>query len=61
MITIRTPKGKRLSLAQYEALVDRNQQPCEHGHLGCAAWENGPCIDELLCRQEDEQQGGEAA
>ena len=22
--------------------------PCEYGHRGCAAWDKGPCIDELL-------------
>jgi hypothetical protein len=35
-------------LGRYLGLVQRNDAPCEHGHLGCAAWEGGPCMDELL-------------
>lgn len=25
---------------------------CQYGHGGCAAWDNGPCMDELLTRAE---------
>jgi len=21
---------------------------CKHGHVDCAAWEGGPCVDEVL-------------
>lgn len=28
--------------------------PCEHGHLDCAVWTDGPCMDELLTAHEAE-------
>lgn len=46
---MRTPKGKYITAKQYLALAQRNDQPCEHGHFGCAAWDRGPCSDELQC------------
>lgn len=51
-ITIQTPAGKRVTINQYIALVNRNECSCEHGHLSCGAWENGPCMDELMSEQE---------
>ena len=53
---VRTPKGKLLTVEQYVALANRNEQPCEHGHLSCAAWEHGPCMDELLSQQEEQEE-----
>jgi hypothetical protein len=52
---IRTPKGKFVTVKQYVALANRNDQPCEHGHFGCAAWEHGPCSDELLSALEGDE------
>ena len=23
--------------------------PCRHGHVNCAAYNRGPCVDEVLC------------
>ena len=39
----------RGSLAALQYLNDerRGTMPCEHGHIGCACWEGGPCSDEL--------------
>jgi len=45
---IRTPKGRRITAKQYLNLANVNGLPCEHGHLSCAAWDGGPCTDELL-------------
>ncbi len=47
--TIRTPKGKHISPAQYVARVYRMIDPpcCRHLHFGCAAWDRGPCSDEV--------------
>ena len=45
---IRTPRGRRISVGSYVALANRNEQVCEHGHFSCAAWDHGPCSDELL-------------
>ena len=53
---IRTPRGKFITVNQYVALAGRNDQPCEHGHFGCAAWNHGPCSDELLSAQESSDQ-----
>jgi hypothetical protein len=51
-VKIRTRRGRLLTLSQYVALVQANDQPCRHGHFSCAAWDGGPCIDELLAEQE---------
>ncbi len=49
--SITTPTGKRISPRAYVARVSRllDPPPCEHGHFGCAAWDDGPCTDELSC------------
>ncbi len=49
-----TPKGKRVTVAQFLNLAERNEQTCEHGHMGCSAWDNGPCSDEVLTLVENE-------
>ena len=28
--------------------------PCKHGHIDCAAWERGPCVDEVLLGMNEE-------
>jgi hypothetical protein len=52
---IRTPKGKTITPRRYVAIkrmLDANNphhdQPCVHGHFGCAVWRRGPCVDEVL-------------
>ena len=50
---IRGRRGHLLTVAQYAAFAQRNEMPCKHGHLGCAAWNKGPCTDELLSEQRD--------
>lgn len=52
MSKIRTPRGRLISVNQYLALVNRNDQICEYGHFACAAWHHGPCSDELISEQE---------
>lgn len=32
---------------EYLRLVRETDYQCEYGHFGCAAWEHGPCSDEL--------------
>lgn len=61
MNVVRSNTGKRWifprDLSRYLGLVARNEQPCEHGHFGCAAWDGGPCHDELLHEyQPDEEE-----
>ncbi len=48
--TIPTPSGKKLSPRAYVDRVSRlkDPPPCKHGHFGCAAWDDGPCTDELF-------------
>jgi hypothetical protein len=57
--TLKTPKGKTITVGQYIALAERNGQPCEHEHLTCAAWDHGPCSDELASQQETENENNE--
>jgi hypothetical protein len=47
-----TRKGKKLTLARYLAFLNMAfargaDFACEHCHFGCAAWEGGPCGDEV--------------
>lgn len=47
-----TRRGKKMSERQYLALayaaMSRDRAlPCKHGHFGCAAWEGGPCSNEM--------------
>ena len=37
---------------RYASRIHRCYDPpaCEHGHFGCALWEDGPCMDEQLAR-----------
>lgn len=58
--TIKTPKGKFISPRWYLHLHTvrsdsdfASENNCEHGHLGCAAWEAGPCFDEVLSAVEE--------
>ncbi len=49
---LRTPRGKLISVARYCALVSAmtvtdRAMACVDGHLGCAAWNRGPCSAEL--------------
>jgi len=53
--SIKTPRGKLMSVPQYlsltmarSAATQGGGPACEHGHFDCAAWEGGPCADELL-------------
>ena len=55
MNRIRTPRGKYLTPRRYLALADAQNTrsigggpSCALGHYGCAAWEGGPCSDELV-------------
>lgn len=41
--------GRRLA---HEYAGRNLNEPCEHGHLGCAEVEGGPCVDEVLTRHE---------
>jgi len=56
MRKIRTPRGRYLTIDQYVNLAARNEKVCQYGHFGCAAWDNGPCMDELLNLQDAEAQ-----
>lgn len=49
---ITTPTGLKLTVAQYVDTASNWPYPCKHGHLNCAAWAKGPCVDELLTEQE---------
>lgn len=57
-MTIFTPKGKKMSPGQYLALHqarftrEGTAPACKYGHFDCAAWEDGPCSDELRTQQE---------
>lgn len=59
---IRTPRGRRMTVRQYLALhaatSARNgwAPACEHGHFDCAAWDGGPCADELISNLEQEKE-----
>jgi hypothetical protein len=58
--TFRTPRGKNVTVAQYLASQRRlsyadKASECEYGHDGCAAWDRGPCLNEILCEQEAEE------
>lgn len=55
-----TPKGRRITVAQYlnlqEGLNRRTNgeaPPCEAGHYACALWVGGPCAAELAGDRED--------
>jgi len=37
----------RAEARRYIGLIHDFDCPCEHGHFGCAAWENGPCSNEI--------------
>lgn len=52
---IRTPNRKFISPRRYVARARGKDHVCEHGHFGCAAWEHGPCKDEILFALESEQ------
>jgi hypothetical protein len=52
---IRTPRGRYVTVGQYITLANRNECSCEYGHIGDAAWQGGPCMDELLSEQEAEE------
>lgn len=61
--TLITPRGKRLTVRRYLALVRALQAAnwattgapaCKHGHYECAAWSRGPCSAELEAGLEDE-------
>lgn len=54
MRKFRTPNGKTVTAEQYVNLVNRNEKPCEHGHLDCAAWNHSPCMDEVPSEMEAE-------
>lgn len=49
---VRSPRGRLIPVRTYLALV-RGQEirstahPCEYAHYGCAAWDGGPCSDEI--------------
>ena len=52
MKVIITPRGRKMSPAQYIALVHAQlvrdaSIDCVNGHVSCAAWLGGPCSDEL--------------
>ena len=53
---IRTPQGRYLTIDQYCNFVACNDKDCQYGHFSCAAWDNGPCMDELLSLQDSEAQ-----
>lgn len=42
-------------LGQYRGLVQANDLPCDNGHFGCAAWDNGPCVCELEAWHADDR------
>lgn len=46
--TFTSPTGKQLDREAYIELANQWSHPCVHGHLNCAAWPKGPCVDELL-------------
>lgn len=52
IIKVRSRRGRLISARQYAGLANALDLPCEHAHFGCAAWEGGPCSDELLARQD---------
>jgi hypothetical protein len=41
-----------MSPQQYADMVATSSKahPCKYGHLDCAAWDGGPCVDEVLGR-----------
>lgn len=53
-ITLPLRSGRVVSARRYaEAVHQRSHaDDCRHGHLGCALWPGGPCMDELLAAQE---------
>ena len=57
---ILTPRKKRITVRQYLALRNCRfwspvgASPCEHGHYDCAAWEHGPCSQELAAAHDIE-------
>lgn len=61
--SIRTPRGKSMTLRRYVAFQamrfssHAGAAPCEYGHFDCAAWERGPCSDEI--RAELGQEGAD--
>ncbi len=56
LLRIQTPTGKHVTrrqyLARHEAL--RDPPPCVYGHFDCAAWEGGPCSNEIAAELEAE-------
>jgi hypothetical protein len=54
-----TPRGNRITPAQYLALVQsqrmrhKDAKPCAYGHFGCAAWNAGPCSAEIAATRGD--------
>lgn len=51
----RTPKNKWITANQYLALARKNECSCIYGHIGDAAWDGGPCMDEILTLQESDE------
>lgn len=47
-----TRGAARLDPHGYADAVSGAEEPCEHGHLGCATHEGGPCVDEVLTDHE---------
>ena len=49
MLTSGFVNGKAIAQAEeYQNQVSRDPYPCKYGHLECAAWNKGPCIDEIM-------------
>jgi hypothetical protein len=46
-MTNRKRPTNRKAAEEYVELVTKCDCPCVYGHFNCAAWDNGPCSDEL--------------
>lgn len=47
----------RVNAKAYAAAAEKNGQPCKHGHPRCAAYRDGPCMDEVLSIAELDNNG----
>lgn len=50
---VTTPTGKRISFPVYFSQANRRNCHCEYGHFNCAAWDDGPCSDEMHTNYDD--------